>query len=44
MAVVSFGTYEFVRLQYMRIETELELRAARTAQRGLLRCELECTV
>lgn len=44
MAVVSFGTYEFVRLQYVRLETELELRAARNAQRELPSCELQCTV
>jgi solute carrier family 25 (mitochondrial phosphate transporter), member 23/24/25/41 len=32
MAVVSFGTYEFVRLQYTKVEEYVELLAARNAQ------------
>jgi solute carrier family 25 (mitochondrial phosphate transporter), member 23/24/25/41 len=44
MAVVSFGTYEFVRLQYMQLEGHLQLMQVQREQRLLPTSKLECVV
>jgi solute carrier family 25 phosphate transporter 23/24/25/41 len=44
MAIVSFGTYEFVRLHYMRLEEHLELMRAQREQRLLPTSRLQCVV
>jgi solute carrier family 25 (mitochondrial phosphate transporter), member 23/24/25/41 len=41
MAIVSFGTYEFVRLQYTKLEEAFELSNARAQQRCLQLTELQ---
>lgn len=42
MAIVSFGTYEFVRLQYTRLEEAMALADARAQQRHLCGPALQC--
>jgi Mitochondrial carrier protein len=44
MAIVSFGTYEWVRLQFMKVEEAIEVQAARFEACTLPSCELSVRV
>lgn len=44
MAIVSFGTYEWVRAQYTRAEEARELRAAQSELRCLPAAPVSCGV
>jgi solute carrier family 25 (mitochondrial phosphate transporter), member 23/24/25/41 len=44
MAIISFGTYEWVRAQYTRMEEHTELEAARTEASALPTMALCATV
>lgn len=42
MAIVSFGTYEFVRAQYTRVEDAMQVRAAQQEAASLPLAPLSC--